>query len=89
MNPEFAIDVIKDMMFLAVKLVSPLLIVGMVVGLLISLFQSVTSIQEQTLTFFPKALSVAILLVFLMPWLLRNAMDFTTNLIERMPQMAY
>ena len=89
MNPEFAIDVIKEMMFVCVKLVSPLLITGMVIGLLISLFQSVTSIQEQTLTFFPKALGVAMLLVFLMPWLLRNVMDFATGMIERMPQVAY
>lgn len=87
MNPDFAIDIIKSMMITTVTLVSPLLLAGMIIGLMISLFQAVTSIQEQTLTFFPKALAVSGLLILLLPWLLRNVMDFTIALIERMPQM--
>ena len=88
MNPEFAAELLKTLMFEAVTLAAPILLTGMVVGLAISLFQSVTSIQEQTLTFVPKALCVVGLLVVLMPWLLRSLIEFTTAVIQKMPQMA-
>jgi flagellar biosynthetic protein FliQ len=88
MNPEFAAEVIKTLMFQAVTLAAPILLAAMSVGLLISLFQSVTSIQEQTLTFVPKALCIVGLLVVLMPWMLRSLMEFTIAMIQKMPQMA-
>ena len=87
MNPEFAAEVIKTLMFQAVTLASPILLAAMSVGLMISLFQSVTSIQEQTLTFVPKALCIVGLLVVLMPWMLRTLMEFTIAMIQKMPQM--
>ena len=59
----------------------------MVVGLAISLFQSVTSIQEQTLTFVPKALAHRGPSVVLLPWILRSLIEFTTAVIQKMPQM--
>jgi flagellar biosynthetic protein FliQ len=89
MNPEFAAEIIKHLMFQAVTLASPILMAAMSVGLAISLFQSVTSIQEQTLTFVPKALAIVSLLVVLMPWMLRTMMEFTTDMIQKMPQMAH
>ena len=55
----------------------------MVIGLAVSLFQSVTSIQEQTLTFVPKALAMVALLILLMPWMLRTMMEFATAMIRR------
>ena len=88
MNPEFAAEMLKNLMFEAVTLAAPILLAGLVVGLLISLFQSVTSIQEQTLTFVPKALGIVGLLVLLMPWMLRSTIEFSTAVIEQMPQMA-
>lgn len=87
MNPEFAAEMIKSLMFQAVTLAAPILLTAMVLGLAISIFQSVTSIQEQTLTFVPKALGVIILLVILMPWMLRTLIEFTTAVIQKMPQM--
>ncbi|HUD49581.1 MAG TPA: flagellar biosynthetic protein FliQ [Candidatus Baltobacteraceae bacterium] len=87
MNPEFAAELLKTLMFEAVTLAAPGLLTAMVVGLLISLFQSVTSIQEQTLTFVPKALCIVALLVVLMPWMLRSLMEFTIAVIQKMPQM--
>ena len=71
----------------AVALATPILLTAMVVGLAISLFQSVTSIQEQTLTFVPKALAIVGLLIVMMPWMLRTMIEFTTAMIEKMPQM--
>jgi flagellar biosynthetic protein FliQ len=88
MNPEFAAEILKNLMFQAVTLAAPILVTGMIIGLMISLFQSVTSIQEQTLTFVPKALGIVGLLVLLMPWMLRTIIEFTTAVIQKMPQMA-
>lgn len=87
MNPEFATELIKTMIFQAIALATPILITAMVVGLGISLFQAVTSIQEQTLTFVPKALAVVLMMVLLLPWMLRSIIEFTTAMIEKMPQM--
>jgi flagellar biosynthetic protein FliQ len=87
MNPEFAAEILKNLMFQAVTLAAPILLTGLVVGLMISLFQSVTSIQEQTLTFVPKALGIVGLLILLMPWMLRSTIEFATAVIEKMPQM--
>jgi flagellar biosynthetic protein FliQ len=66
---------------------APFLIVAMVIGLLVSLFQAVTTIHEQTLTFVPKAAAVVGALVLLMPWLIRTLVEFTTSIIEKIPQM--
>ncbi|HKX60455.1 MAG TPA: flagellar biosynthesis protein FliQ [Verrucomicrobiae bacterium] len=87
MNPELAVQLIKDMMFQAVSLAAPVLLTGMVVGLIVSLFQAVTTIHEQTLSFVPKALAVVGILVLLLPWMLRSLIEFITAFIERMPQM--
>lgn len=75
------------MMFQAVALAAPMLLAGLVVGLGVSLFQAVTSIHEQTLTFVPKALAVVGVIVVLLPWILRTMVEFTTAIIEKMPQM--
>jgi len=87
MNSEFAIELVKGMMFQAVFLAAPILLTGMIVGLFISLFQAVTTIHEQTLTFVPKALAIVGVIVLLLPWILRSLIEFTTALIEKMPQM--
>jgi flagellar biosynthesis protein FliQ len=87
MNPEFAGELLKNLMFQAVTLAAPILLTAMIIGLAISLFQSVTAIQEQTLTFVPKALGIVALLVVLMPWMLRSLIEFTTAVIQKMPQM--
>lgn len=87
MNPEFAIELVKTMMFQAVALAAPILVTAMVVGLAISLFQAVTTIHEQTLTFVPKALAIVGIIVLLLPWIFRSLIEFTTSVIEKMPQM--
>jgi flagellar biosynthetic protein FliQ len=87
MNPEFAVELIKNMMFQAVALAAPILLTALVIGLGVSLFQAVTSIHEQTLTFVPKVLGLAVLLVFLLPWMIRSQVEFTRAVIEKLPQM--
>ena len=88
MSPDFAVELLRMMIFKAVTLASPILMTAMTIGLSISLFQTVTSISEQTLTFVPKALGVLSFLVLAMPWLIRVMVDFTKYIIEMMPQMA-
>jgi flagellar biosynthetic protein FliQ len=88
MNTEFATELLKSLIFEAVTLAAPILLTALLIGLAISIFQSVTSIQEQTLTFVPKALGIVALLVILMPWMLRTLVEFATAVIQKMPQMA-
>ena len=87
MNPEFAVELLKTVILQAVVLAAPFLGVAMIVGLIISLFQAVTSINEQTLSFVPKALCVLGMLLLLAPWMIRQLIEFTTAIIEKMPQM--
>ena len=87
MNPEFATELVKLMMFQAVTLAAPILITAMVVGLVVSLFQAVTTINEQTLTFVPKVLAIVGVIIVLLPWMLRSIIEFTTAVFEKMPQM--
>jgi len=87
MNPEFAIELLKNLMFEALALSTPILLTAMVVGLAVSLFQAVTSIHEQTLAFVPKALAVVAILLLFLPWMVRSLVEFTTAIIEKIPQM--
>jgi len=70
---------------LALMLALPALIVGMVVGLLISIFQATTQINEMTLSFVPKILAIAVVLIFAMPWMLNEMIDFTKYVFSLIP----
>lgn len=87
MNSVFAIELLKQMIYQALLVSAPILITAMVVGLAVSLFQAVTSIHEQTLSFVPKALAIIAVLLLLLPWLVRSLVQFATTVIEKMPQM--
>jgi flagellar biosynthesis protein FliQ len=88
MTPEFAVELLKTVILQAVTLAAPFLGLAMIIGLTISLFQAVTSINEHTLSFVPKALGVLGLLLALSPWMIRQLIEFTTAIIEKIPQMA-
>jgi flagellar biosynthetic protein FliQ len=87
MTPEFAVELVKNLMFQAIALAAPILIVAMVIGLGVSLFQAVTSIHEQTLSFVPKALGIIGVSILLLPWLLRTSIEFATSVLQRIPEM--
>lgn len=89
MNPEFAVELVKAMIFQALTLATPILMTALSIGLAVSLFQAVTSIHEQTLSFVPKVLGIVTILIITLPWLVRSAMEFTTMLIEKIPQMVH
>ncbi|MGC8744143.1 MAG: flagellar biosynthetic protein FliQ [Verrucomicrobiia bacterium] len=88
MTPEYAIDILKQLMTTSLMIAMPILLTALTIGMLVSLFQAVTSIQEQTLTFVPKALGVVGLLVILLPWMTRTMIEFTTLIIQKLPEMA-
>ncbi len=87
MSPDYVVEIMKSLMAHIMMISAPLLLMGMAVGLVVSLFQAVTSLQEQTLTFVPKALAVTALLFFIMPWIVRTLMDFTKGIFEKIPSM--
>lgn len=89
MNPDIAIDLFKSTVMFALYIVAPFLGVTLVIGLLTSLIQSVTSMQEQTLTFIPKLIAVAAVAMLLTPWLLRALSEFTISMITRMGTMGH
>lgn len=74
------LDIAKEMLFLIIKISAPLLLISLIVGLIISIFQTVTSIQEQTLTFVPKIVSVFLGLMLLGSWMLNGLTEFMTEL---------
>ncbi|ENZ02255.1 flagellar biosynthesis protein FliQ [Clostridium thermobutyricum] len=82
MTENFVIGIVSDAIKTAFKIAGPILIVAMVVGLLISILQATTQIQEQTLTFVPKLLAVAAVGLFLGSFMLHTMMGFTERIFE-------
>jgi len=84
MTPEFITGFFFEAIKIAISLSAPMLLAGLGVGLLVSIFQTVTSINEMTLTFIPKMLAVAVALIFFFPWMMQTMIVFTTNLFENL-----
>ena len=85
MTPEYVVKLGQDTLLLVLHVAGPILIVALVVGLAVSIFQAVTQIHEMTLTFIPKILAVAAVMIFLLPWTLRRLIDFTVGLYSSIP----
>ena len=83
MNEISVLEVARDAMFVVLKTAGPLLIAALLVGLTIALFQALTSIQEMTLTFVPKILTVFISLVVFLPFMIRTVVEFGHRLFDR------
>jgi flagellar biosynthetic protein FliQ len=78
---DTAVEVGRQCLWIAVKISFPILLVGLVVGVVISVFQAATQVQEQTLTFIPKMAAVVLTIFILMPWLLGVLAEYTEDLI--------
>ena len=87
MTPSEAITLTQNAVTLTLLLSAPVLLVATVVGLLISLFQAVTQIQEMTLTFVPKIVAVMATLLFLSSWMINKLVDYTHELIVNLPNI--
>ncbi|OOP55028.1 MAG: flagellar biosynthetic protein FliQ [Candidatus Brocadia carolinensis] len=81
MTPEVVANIGKDLLQITVLLMAPLLVVAMVVGLIIGIFQTVTSVHEQTITFLPKIFAVMGVFLVCLPWMLRMMSSYTVNLL--------
>jgi flagellar biosynthetic protein FliQ len=75
-------SLVKDTIITAAKVSAPILIIVLVLGLVISIFQATTQIQEQTLTFVPKLIATAVIGIFLGSWMLQTIMSFTTRIFD-------
>ena len=84
MTSPQVIEIGHDLLTTAIWMAGPAVLVSLVVGLGISLMQTVTSIQEQTLSFAPRIGAVAVMLVVLLPWMLQVSTSFTMRMMERM-----
>jgi flagellar biosynthetic protein FliQ len=85
MTPEFVVSFAKEAIMLTILVAMPMLGLGLVVGLMVSIFQATTSIQEMTLSFVPKILAVLLGLLYFAPWMLEKITVFTENLINQIP----
>ena len=73
---------------LTLLIAGPMLAIGLIIGLVVSIFQAVTQIQEMTLTFVPKIIGIALALLIFLPWMINKLTDFTRHMIEMIPTLA-
>jgi flagellar biosynthetic protein FliQ len=89
MSAEFITGFFAQAIRLALLLAAPMLLTGLVVGLLVSIFQTATQINEMTMTFVPKMLAVGVALLLFAPWMLQLLIDFTQNLFVNIPMYVH
>lgn len=85
MSPDFVIGFARQAIELALMIAMPMLGIGLLVGVLVSVIQAATQIQEMTLTFIPKVVAISIALLIAFPWMLDKMTSFTRNLILNIP----
>ena len=88
MTPEFITGIFLQAIKTAILLSAPMLLSGLAVGILISMFQAATQINEMTLTFIPKMLVVALALLLFFPWMIQTMIDFTNSIVTVIPTIA-
>ncbi|MGD1001202.1 MAG: flagellar biosynthetic protein FliQ [Candidatus Brocadiia bacterium] len=88
MNEQTIMQLGRDTLAVTAMLTAPLLLVAVVVGLLVSVVQTITSVQEQTLTFVAKVGAVLITLALLMPWMLQTICQYTTTLLSNLAKLS-
>jgi flagellar biosynthetic protein FliQ len=87
MTPGLAIELIQRAVMLSLLVAAPLLLTALGVGLLVSLIQAVTQLQEQTLTFIPKLVALALVFVLTLPWLLSQLVQYLTATLRSLPTL--
>lgn len=87
MSDDFILTLGQEALRITIFLAAPMLLVAMIVGIVVSLLQAVTQINEATLTFIPKIVAIAIVLVVGGPWMIETISTYTTDLISRFPEL--
>ena len=88
MTPQMVVAIGREALTAVLLVASPMLIFALVVGLIISIFQAVTQINEMTLTFVPKILAVALAVLIFLPWMINVLTDFATHMFDLIPTLA-
>jgi flagellar biosynthetic protein FliQ len=87
MSAILAAELIRKAVMLTMMVAAPLLVSALVVGLVVTLIQAVTQLQEQTLTFLPKLLTMAVIFVLVLPWMLRKVTEFLVVALQSLPSV--
>ncbi|MFP6667119.1 MAG: flagellar biosynthesis protein FliQ [Pirellulales bacterium] len=85
MTPQNAIDLGREALMMMLMTSAPVLVTGLVVGFVVGLFQAMTQIQEQTISFVPKLVAVVLVLSIMLPWLINQLVDYSHELISGIP----
>jgi flagellar biosynthetic protein FliQ len=85
MSIDFVMSIANEAIKVTLLLSAPMLIVGLIIGLVISIFQAVTQVQEMTLTFVPKIIGVMVALIIALPWMINIIVTYTQNLFNSIP----
>ena len=88
MDHQLVVDLARNAVMMALMVAAPMLVVALVIGLIVSIIQAVTQVQEQTLAFVPKLLSVSAVFLLALPWILQTLVKYTAELIRSIPQLA-
>lgn len=87
MNQEIVVTIVTNMFVLILELAAPVLIVSVVVGLMVSIFQTITQIQESTLTFVPKIIAGMVTIIVLLPWMMNVFVSSVHELFDSIPTL--
>lgn len=87
MTADVVMDIAREVVWTVVKVSAPLLIVSLVIGLIISIFQTITSIQEQTLTFVPKFIAIMLVLIVAGGWMMNSVVELFTHIMIQIPDL--
>ncbi len=85
MSPENAIDIGREAIMMMLMASAPILVTGLIVGLLTGIFQAVTQIHEQAISFIPKIVAVVLVVSLLLPWIINKLVQYSTDLISGIP----
>ena len=85
MTPEVAVDLFREGLWMTAMIVGVLVMPSLLVGLVVAMFQAATQINEQTLSFLPRLLVMLLTLIWAGPWLVRELMEYTQNLVQNIP----
>lgn len=88
MTPEMVVELLRSAVGVTLTIMAPILATAIVTGLLVSLIQTVTSIQEQTLTFVPKMLAVSGILIVCSSWMIQTLTEYSVWIIQKIPEIA-
>ena len=89
MSADYAVELGRDALLMVMLVSAPILGLGLLVGLLVSVFQATTQIQEQTLAFIPKIIAVFVAILIFGPWMLRLLMDYMQQLLLILPKLSH